>query len=1234
MSQNKKIIQDKIDALEASLNYMRDEFQSRIRKLESELDEVRKLSSDKSYLPHTQNINFNFNKDEKVSNSFYKPSGDSNIKSKDKSKIVKPNPEAIKRNQTSSVAEPVKEDSLREARNTTPEKQADGWYAPTSKPVAKSNYSKEKISEENHEPGIVENLLSSFFQSVLSYILSSLTLFSAPFQELYHRIIKLYYHYQKQGKAPVFLMTAAGLATLSVGFGYLLQYSFNTLFNDALKAITGFVIGGGIVAAGILLSKKKTDFRDYGASVIALGIIFNYLTAYFIGPYYGIVGETTGFILLMCVTFAAFSLALIFETRVVSAITLVGGVFMPFIIGEGESAGLVFLSYLLVLSIGNLYLSYKIKWPSLSQLTFILSLSVIEYIGISEAIHPYVAIGMLSCFFYMYTYYWSFNAFQLKEKLLKNELTILVANVFYFIYAILNVPTDPYLIAGVLITYSVFLSVTMKLLRLMSSIVAPIYMLMIGLMIATAVFVVLPADVMGIIWAIQGLAMLYIGFKYTHKLIRVEGYTIYVIAMLGILWKAFESFVSISSATIAWHWINLVAFGVLSLVAYRIIHYFRDEATTVENKAATIQNEIFTFWGAIALSLVIILYVPTLMTVLAIVPMLWCFYRVSKHQLQFAQITGYLFFTAFIAQIFMGMFDSHSTVILEQPVITWLAIIELLCLAWGLRFYYGRFNLTGWGKDIAVKINNAFYYVPVTLIALGIFNFYNIYIYDIKIHGYHLLEFNKLWLDFVLYGMIIYISHWLNFISGDIDNNKTRKNHAYVLSETTSLFVAVFFLYTIAILLGEWVFNVAIIPMFYLLYRGIKEKLKLTEKLAWLHFSLFVVMTYLSYKEIGNFHFSEQSAATMIGWVEILISAWTMQLVYERLEHKKTGYRLSCYLRVGVYLIIPLLFLPRVFRLYEDYLPVALWVSFVISWLMYKKLKVDALLKELIILFLLAVSGNILMSVNALMGVNQLPGIVALLTGVLIVSVFHNVEKTLSRRKITDSPYHYLILISPYFYGFSIASFSYAVTSQVSITLVMSGLYFLYLIQESRLFNVMRETLTIAYAISWLCLISVPVLVFLQVIIVSMNISESLIVIGTNLVALLGIWNMTHQNVATLQLLKKKYSTQNIQHWVFHILALIVYLGSLNIVFTSWSVGTSIAMLIHAVVVLFLTLSDKYKGLLRLSIILYIATAVKILLHDMGDFGNLHKVIALMCIGSILMVAAFYFQKLRNKQLS
>ena len=48
-----------------------------------------------------------------------------------------------------------------------------------------------------------------------------------PLAGLIEQFSSLYTHYQKQGKAPVFFMTLAGIVALVFGFGYLLQYSFS-----------------------------------------------------------------------------------------------------------------------------------------------------------------------------------------------------------------------------------------------------------------------------------------------------------------------------------------------------------------------------------------------------------------------------------------------------------------------------------------------------------------------------------------------------------------------------------------------------------------------------------------------------------------------------------------------------------------------------------------------------------------------------------------------------------------------------------------------------------------------------------------------------------------------------------------------------------------------------------------------------------------------------------------------
>lgn len=60
---------------------------------------------------------------------------------------------------------------------------------------------------EQKEPGFIELMIANFFHSLLGWLVNTFTAFKAPFQDLFQRLLNLYQHYQKQGKAPVFLMT-------------------------------------------------------------------------------------------------------------------------------------------------------------------------------------------------------------------------------------------------------------------------------------------------------------------------------------------------------------------------------------------------------------------------------------------------------------------------------------------------------------------------------------------------------------------------------------------------------------------------------------------------------------------------------------------------------------------------------------------------------------------------------------------------------------------------------------------------------------------------------------------------------------------------------------------------------------------------------------------------------------------------------------------------------------------
>jgi hypothetical protein len=74
----------------------------------------------------------------------------------------------------------------------------------------------------------------------------------SPLSGLTEQAKEFYQHYQTKGLGPVFLMTVAGIITLTLGFGYLLQFSINNWFSELGKALLGLGVANSIIAGGVL----------------------------------------------------------------------------------------------------------------------------------------------------------------------------------------------------------------------------------------------------------------------------------------------------------------------------------------------------------------------------------------------------------------------------------------------------------------------------------------------------------------------------------------------------------------------------------------------------------------------------------------------------------------------------------------------------------------------------------------------------------------------------------------------------------------------------------------------------------------------------------------------------------------------------------------------------------------------------------------------------------------------
>ncbi len=171
-----------------------------------------------------------------------------------------------------------------------------------------------------------------------------------PVSQLLGMGLDTYRHYREQGRGTVFLMTAAGAIALISGFGFLLQYSLNNLLGDLARVVFSFACAEALCIIGIFIHRHRKRAADYGSALIGVGIVLNYLSVYFLGPYYGFIGVIPGLVLFSLVSMAGIVLAMVFQTRIVALVALLGGSLTPVILDAAGTAGSYYFLYQLVVA--------------------------------------------------------------------------------------------------------------------------------------------------------------------------------------------------------------------------------------------------------------------------------------------------------------------------------------------------------------------------------------------------------------------------------------------------------------------------------------------------------------------------------------------------------------------------------------------------------------------------------------------------------------------------------------------------------------------------------------------------------------------------------------------------------------------------------------------------------------------------------------------------------------------
>lgn len=161
-----------------------------------------------------------------------------------------------------------------------------------------------------------------------------------------------------------------GIITMVFGVGYFLKYSFEQgWIGPAGRVASAYIWGIVFLVSGDQF--RKRNFEIYGLSLAGGGIATLYFSTFAAFNLYNLFTPIPSFFIMVLITTFACVLAIIYDTKWLAILGLIGGFFTPMMLSTGQDNYIFLFTYMTILNLGLLGVAFYKKWDILNVLGFI-----------------------------------------------------------------------------------------------------------------------------------------------------------------------------------------------------------------------------------------------------------------------------------------------------------------------------------------------------------------------------------------------------------------------------------------------------------------------------------------------------------------------------------------------------------------------------------------------------------------------------------------------------------------------------------------------------------------------------------------------------------------------------------------------------------------------------------------------------------------------------------------------
>lgn len=192
-------------------------------------------------------------------------------------------------------------------------------------------------------------------------------------------------------------------------------------------------MGFSLLGTGIRL---KLKYENYSAVLVSGAMSIMYFITYFAYSFYDLMPHVTTFLLMIIFTGATVYAALTYNKQVIAHIGLVGAYAIPFLLSKDQGNAAILFSYIAIINIGILIISFRKDWKPLYYVSFLFSwLIYLTWLNTSFQKSEHFTLALIFATVFFTLFYLTFLAYNLRGKAdfnTEDRLLLLANSVLFF----------------------------------------------------------------------------------------------------------------------------------------------------------------------------------------------------------------------------------------------------------------------------------------------------------------------------------------------------------------------------------------------------------------------------------------------------------------------------------------------------------------------------------------------------------------------------------------------------------------------------------------------------------------------------------------------------------------------------------------------------------------------------------------------------------------------------------